>query len=124
MKKILTILGILFSATLFAQSGSDIITALKDGDASRFSSYFAGNVDVKLPQKDELKNVDKAEAASAIKAFFDNNTINGFDVTSQREMGGTMYITGKLRSGSQNFNITVMLKTKGDDMHVITVRIS
>jgi hypothetical protein len=124
MKKIFTVLGILFSITLFAQNGSEVINALKDGNASKFSSYFANNVDVKLPQKDELKNIDKAEAASAVKTFFDDNNINGFEVTSQREMGGTMYIAGKLKSGSQSFNITVMLKNKGDDMNVITVRIS
>jgi hypothetical protein len=124
MKKIFTVLGILFSITLFAQNGNEVINALKDGNASKFSSYFANNVDVKLPQKDELKNIDKAEAASAVKTFFDNNNINGFEVISQREMSGTMYIAGKLKSGTQSFNITVMLKNKGDDMNVITVRIS
>ena len=124
MKKFLIVICLLFTATLFAQNGSDVVSSLKSGNAAEFSSHFASNVDVKLPGKDEMKNLDKSEAASAIKTFFDNNQVNGFDVTSQREMGGTMYIAGKLKTASQSFNITVMLKAKGDAMNVITVRIS
>jgi hypothetical protein len=124
MKKIFTILGVLLSLTIFAQNGSEVIDALKNGDASKFSSYFAANVDIKLPQKDEMKNIDKAEAASTIKNFFADNTISGFDVISQREMGGTMYIAGKLKKGTESYNITVMLKNKDGSMSVITVRIN
>ena len=124
MKKLFTILGFLFSVSLFAQTSDAVVNALKEGNASKFSSYFNGSVDIKLPQKDEMKNISKAEAASAITNFFSTNNINGFEVISQREMGGTMYVAGKLKNGSQSYNITVMLKNKGDEMSVITVRIS
>ena len=124
MKKVFAIIGVLFSIAVFAQNGNDVINALKEADASKFSSYFNGSLDIKLPQKDEMKNISKAEAASAITNFFSTNNINGFEVISQREMGGTMYVAGKLKNASQSYNITVMLKNKGDDMSVITVRIS
>ena len=124
MKKIFTVAGVLLSLTIFAQNGNAVIDALREGNASKFSNYFAANVDIKLPQKDELKNIDKAEAASTIKNFFTDNNISGFNVTSQREMSGTMYIAGKLKNGKDSYNITVMLKNKEGSMSVITVRIN
>lgn len=124
MKKILTILTVLFSATIFAQSSDGIVNALKEGSAAKFSNYFSNNVDLKFPQKNELKNIDKAEAQTAVANFFTTNGINGFEVISQREMGGTMYIAGKLKGASQDYNLTVMLKSSGNNMSIITVRIS
>jgi len=124
MKKFLTILGFLFSVTLFAQTGEDVVNALKEGSVPKFTGYFSSNVDVKLPQKNEMKNVSKADASSAVSGFFSSNKINGFEVTSQREMSGTMYIAGKLKGASQDYNLTVMLKGSGNSLAVITVRIS
>jgi Domain of unknown function (DUF4783) len=124
MKKLFVILGFLFSVTLFAQTGDNVVNALKEGNTSQFTSYFSSSVDIKLPQKDEMKSASKADASSTVSNFFSSNKINGFEVTSQREMGGTMYITGKLKGASQDYNLTVMLKGSGNDMLVITVRIS
>ena len=124
MKKILTILGFLFSIASFAQTGDDVVNALKEGSTSKFTGYFGNSVDVKLPQKNEMKNVSKADASSAVSGFFSSNKINTFEVTSQREMSGTMYIAGKLKGASQDYNLTVMLKGSGNSLAVITVRIS
>ena len=124
MKKFLTILGFLFSVTSFAQTGDDVVNALKEGSASKFTGYFSNSVDVKLPQKNEMKNVSKADASGAVSGFFSSNKINTFEVTSQREMSGTMYIAGKLKGASQDYNLTVMLKGSGNNLAVITVRIS
>jgi Domain of unknown function (DUF4783) len=124
MKKLFVILGFLFSIATFAQTGDNVVNALKEGNTSKFTSYFSSSVDIKLPQKDEMKSANKADASSTVSNFFSSNKINGFEVTSQREMGGTMYITGKLKGASQDYNLTVMLKGSGNDMLVITVRIS
>jgi len=124
MKKLFSIVGFLFSVASFAQTADNVVNALKEGSAPKFTSYFSSNVDIKLPQKDEMKNVSKADAASTVSNFFSSNKINGFEVTSQREMGGTMYITGKLKGASQDYNLTVMMKSGGNDLSVITLRIS
>ncbi len=124
MKKIFTILGFMFSIAAFAQKSDGVVSALKSGDAAKFSSYFDNTVDVKLPKQNEMQNVNKAEATTAIRNFFTTNNINSFEVISQREMSGTMYIAGKLKSASQDYNLTVMLKNKGDNASVITVRIN
>ena len=124
MKKIFTILGFVLSVSVFAQKGDAVINALKSSDAVKFSSYFDNSVDIKLPKQNEMQNVNKAEAATTLKNFFSTNSISGFEVISQREMSGTMYIAGKLKSASQDYNLTVMLKNKGDNASVITVRIN
>jgi uncharacterized protein DUF4783 len=120
MKKLLTIIGLLFSVSMFAQNGDAVVNALKETSVAKFRSYFSDNIDLKFPQKTELKNVSKADAATALSDFFSSNNVSGFDVTSQREMGGTMYIAGKLKGNSHSYNITVMLKNGS----VITVRIN
>ena len=124
MKKLFTILGFLFTVSAFAQNSDAVVNALKEGSAVKFSSYFNSNLDVKMPDKKEMKNISKEEAALAVSSFFSSNNINGFEVSSQRELGGTMYITGKLKGASQNYNITVMLKNKDNDLMIITVRIN
>jgi hypothetical protein len=125
MKKIFYIIGLFISLSSFYLAGSaDVETALKNGNAAEFSSYFDKFVDIKLPDKDEVKNVGKTQASVAIKSFFDANNIKGFEKISEREMGGTMYIAGKLKGASKNYNITLMIKITGDKQSVITIRIS
>ncbi len=124
MKKLLFLLGVFFSITSFAQTGDDVVNALKAGSAEKFTGYFSSAVDVKLPQKNEMKNLSRSDASSAISGFFSANSINGFELTSEREMSGTMYIAGKLTGSAQGYNITVMLTSNGKTMSVITIRIS
>ncbi len=107
------------------QSDTDeIVKALKQGNAEQVSKYFDTILDVKLPEKDEIKNVGKNQAGITLKNFFEENNIKGFDVTSQRELSGTKYITGKLQGGDKTYNLTLMMKIQGDKLSIITLRIS
>ena len=126
MKKYWMMLGLMLSLSAFTVSGDadDIVNSLKQGDANSFSRYFDNFVDIKLPEKDEIKNVGKTQASVTMKSFFDESAINGFELTSQRELSGTMYITGKLKGGAKNYNITLMMKNKNDKVQIITVRIN
>lgn len=126
MKKILAFLFISIStlSVAFAQSGKDdLITALKKADSEQFVRFFDNTLDVKLPNSDEMKGVQKAQASSTIKSFFSTNNITALEVTSQRELGGTMYVTGKLQ-GTATYNLTVMAKSTGDKVSIITIRIN
>ena len=105
-------------------SSDDIINALKQGKAEQFTQYFDTILDVKLPDKGEMKNAGKNQASITLKNFFEENTIKGFDVTSQRELGGTMYLTGKLQGANKSYNLTLMIKSKGDKSAIITIRIN
>ena len=118
-------MGVVLSLSSFVAGDSDkIINALNKGDAAGFSAYFDNFLDIKLPEKDEIKNVGKTQAAITIKSFFDDIKVSGFEKTSQREMGGTMYLTGKLKGNSKTYNITLLMKDRGDKLSIISIRIS
>ncbi|MBS1730515.1 MAG: DUF4783 domain-containing protein [Bacteroidetes bacterium] len=126
MKKIILILSCAFliSQGSYAQQGNEIAKSLNQGNADAFASYFDGFVDLKLPERDEIKNVGKNQATITIKSFFTDEGIKGFDKTSERELSGTKYMTGKLMGKNKNYNITIMMKKSGDDFTIITVRIN
>jgi len=126
MKKVLLLLLFgfsLMSFTKFQNGREEMITAMKGGDADQFIKYFDNTIDIKMPNSDEMKGVPKAQAASTLKSFFADNGIHQFDVTSQRELGGTMYITGKL-VGTTDFNLTAMIKSSPEKLSIITLRIN
>lgn len=101
-----------------------IISALKTGNAEEVSRYFDNFIDLKLPEKDEIKNVGKTQASLTFQSFFKDNGIKGFELTSQREMGALMYLAGKLQNAGKGYNITILLKNKDGDRQITTVRIN
>ena len=50
--------------------------------------------------------------------------MKGFDAASQRELGGIMYVAGKLEGPSKSYQLTLMLKEKGDDVVITNIRIN
>ena len=98
--------------------------AFKSGNADEVAKYFDDYVDIKLLDKDEVKNIGRNQASIALKSFFSENGVKGFLKISDREIGTTMYMTGKLLNGSKGYNITVMMKQKGGKHVIITIRIN
>lgn len=113
----------LFGFTEQTDSG-EIVSAFKSGKAEQIANYFDEFIDLKLLDKDEVKNMSRNQAGIAFKSFFDENKIKGFEKLSDREIGSTMYMTGKLLNDAKGYNITVMLKVKNGKYQIITVRIS
>jgi hypothetical protein len=126
MRKVLFILFLAVFTTSFAQQndGAPIVNALKSGSADEVSNYFDKILDIKFPDKDEIKSIGKNQAGIALKSFFDENKIKGFELSSQREMSGTMYIAGKLLNGGEGYKLSMMLKLKDGKHQIITVRIN
>jgi hypothetical protein len=127
MKKIIAMLGTLFVLASFniAQSDTDeIIKGFKMGNADQVATYFDNFLDLTLPGKDEIKNIGKNQAGITLQAFFSENDVKGFDVTSQRESGIMMYITGKLQTKAKGYNVTLLLKNKDGKHQVTSIRIS
>lgn len=125
MKKFIFILILIFTAfNLKAQDSNGILEALKSGSADKVSNYFDKILDLKFPDKDEIKGIGKNQASIALKSFYDSKNIKGFELSSQREMGGTMYIAGKLTNGSDGYKLSMMMRTKEGRTQIITVRIS
>ncbi len=126
MKKILLLIGFAFFLTSFTPSdnATAVINALKTANAEELSRYYDTFIDLKLPEKDEIKNMGKNQAGIAVQNFFKENGIKGFDLTSQRDMNGTMYLAGRLQNSGKGYSITVLLKTKDANQQIITMRIN
>lgn len=128
MKSFLLLMVVGFCSLAFTSqtelNDNDIVKALKAGSAEQLTEYFDSFIDLKLPEKDEIKNMGKNQAGIALKTFFNDNSIKGFDLTSQREMSGTMYIAGKLKNNAKGLNITVMAKKNADSYTIISIRIN
>jgi hypothetical protein len=126
MKKILVLMGLslmLFSFN-FQNDTDGIIQALKSANALQVSEHFDAFIDLTLPAKDEIKNIGKNQAGIALRSFFEETGVKGFDLSSQREAGVTMYMAGKLQARSRSFNITVLLKNKDGKHQIISMRIN
>ncbi len=125
MKKLLIILWVVFSAfAVKAQDASGVVNALKLGNANQVSEYFDKILDLKFPDKEEIKSIGKNQAGIALKSFFENNNLKGFELSSQREMGGTMYMAGKLINGGEGYKISIILKNRDGKLEIISIRIS
>jgi hypothetical protein len=124
MKNIILILLTASIFLSFKQADDTIVRALKTANASQIATYFDKIIDIKFPEKEEIKSIGKNQAGIVLKSFFDENEISGFDLTSQRELGGTMYITGKLLNKDKGHNLSLLLKNKEGRQQIITLRIN
>lgn len=126
MNKLLIIVFLAFFNLSFTlqNDSAPIVNALKSGSADAVSNYFDKIIDIKFPEKDEIKSIGKNQAGIAFKSFYDDNNIKGFELSSQREMSGTMYIAGKLLNGGEGYKLSMMLKLKDGKHQIITVRIN
>jgi hypothetical protein len=131
MKKHL--LGLLFPLLLLTtafegpfQGDADlVVAALKSGNATEVAKHFAVVVDIKFLDAPEDKIVASEKAAQKLATFFSECKIKGFERTAQREIGNTMYLTGKISGASKNYNITLMLmKKNGAPYHIVTLRVN
>jgi hypothetical protein len=131
MKKHL--LGLLFPLLLLTtafegpfQGDADlVVAALKSGNAAEISKHFAVVVDIKFLDAPEDKIVASEKAAQKLATFYNDYKIKGFERTAQREIGNTMYLTGKISGATKNYNITLMLmKKNGAPYHIVTLRVN
>ncbi|MEI8099046.1 MAG: DUF4783 domain-containing protein [Sediminibacterium sp.] len=126
MKNIFLLIAVFVGTAAFSiQPDTDaIVKAFKTADAIEIGGYFDDFIDLKLLDKEEVKNMGRNQATIALKTFFDENHIKGFEKGSDREIGNTLYITGKLTSTGKSYNVTVMLKAKSNKHQIITMRIN
>ncbi|TAH05990.1 MAG: DUF4783 domain-containing protein [Sphingobacteriia bacterium] len=127
MRKIIFLLFLMIGAVinLQAQTETDrVVKAFKTGSAELIAEHFDEFVDLKLLDKDEVKNMSKNQAEQALKSFYAEKEIKGFDKVSEGGKGNLLYILGKLTNGNKVYSITIQLKQKAGNLHIITMRIS
>jgi len=126
MKKLflLAVLAVVGMSFTMQTNTDGIVQAFKSGNAEQVAAYFDEYVDLKLLDKDEVKNMGRNQASIALKSFFSENGVKGFEKASERSIGNTMYMTGKMSSNGKDFNATIMMKQSGGKLQIITIRIN
>lgn len=126
MKKFL-LAGLMSIAFLAFKDQTDInviVGALRTGNAQQLSTYLDTYIDLTFPAKDEIKNIGKNQATIALDAFFQENSVKGFDIISQRESATTMYIAGRLITKNKTLNASILLKNKEGKHSITSIRIN
>jgi hypothetical protein len=127
MRKIIFLLFLMIGAVINVQAQIEtdrVVKAFKTGSAELIAAHFDEFVDLKLLDKDEVKNMSKNQAEQALKSFYAEKEIKGFDKISEGGKGNLLYILGKLTNGNKVYSITIQLKQKAGNLHIITMRIS
>ncbi len=114
MKKIFTIIAAFFALSSFTTPTSitDVVNAIKSGNASSVSKYFDNTVDITINGKST--NYSKAQGEVVLRDFFTNNTVRSFSVLHQGESGGAEFCIGTLVTSNGTYRTTLNLKKKGD----------
>ena len=122
MKRILLFGSLCFLMMAFsvAVNISDIVNALKTGNAAEISRYFDNTVEITLPEK--TNSYSKSQGEVIIRDFFNNNTVKGFNIIHQGENAGSQYCIGTLVTSTASFRTTIYMKQKGNKQILQEIR--
>jgi len=124
MKLHLIIIFTLFAFGLSAQVDitPQVTTALSKGDSKAVSSYFATNIDLTLPDQEDM--FSKEEASKLVSAFFIKHPSKSFEVKHR----GTSklndhYRIGDLITTAGTFRVTFFMRKEGESFKISQFRI-
>ena len=124
MQKIFTLL---FSVILIIASAfkpvngiDDVITALRQGNATEVGRYIDENVELTLPDKSD--NYSKAQAIMILRDFFVSNAVLSFETKHTGDNSGNQFCIGTLRTKSGDYRTTVFMKTKNGKQSVKEIK--
>ena len=121
MKKYILLLLIVITASSFMRiSFTEIITAIKTGDAREVAKYLDNSVEITLSEKSN--SYSKRQAELVLRDFFANNPVKGFDVIHQSENSSSQYCIGNLNTSNGSFRTTIFVKQKGDKQLIQELR--
>jgi hypothetical protein len=124
MKKIVTLTcaALFFMATAFTQAGGidDVISALRNGNATELSKYIDNNIELSMPSKTD--NYSRQQAIVILQDFFSTNGVKGFDVKHKGDNGGNQFCIGTLSSRSGQYRTTFFLAEKNGRLLIKEIR--
>jgi len=113
MKHLLRYGVVIFSFFLMSFiSVTDIINAMKNGNASELSKYFDNTIEITFPDKSNAYS--KSQAEMVVKDFFNNNSVKNFEVIQQGDNDGTLFFIGTLATTNGEYRTTFFVKQKGE----------
>jgi hypothetical protein len=121
MKKlIISTLAILFFSSFFYIPLTNIVNAMKSGNASEVAKYFDENVEITL--FDKSNSYAKRQAEQVLNDFFINNPVKDFEVIHQSENGDSQYCIGNLITKNGTYRTTIYVKQHGQKQLIQELR--
>ena len=117
MKKFLlpiVITALLMSFTIV--SITEVVNAIKTGNATAVARYFDNTVEITLPEKSN--SYSKSQAELVLRDFFNTKGVKNFEVIHKSENAGSQFCIGNLTTNNGVFRTTIYMKQKGE-MEVI-----
>jgi hypothetical protein len=129
MKQVKQIFILLFfvvlSQSLFAQNDTEsLIQNLQTSNFNNLRSFWDTQVDVSMPDLVTQKQYNAKEANDLLSNFFNKNNIIGFEKNGERKVGTTIYLTGKLISGTTKYNLTLLLQEARKGVTIVSLRVN
>ncbi len=104
-----------------AQIPDEIILSLKSGNAKILSEYFNQNVELMVPENDNVYS--KAQAQLIVNDFFTTYSTQGFSVIHQGGKEGAQYVIGNLSTKKGSFRVYFLLKNNNGKDYIHQLRI-
>jgi len=122
LQSILIIIScILLIQSVNAQVPDEIITCLKSGNAKTLSGYFNQNIELVVPESDNVYS--KAQAQLIVNDFFNSHIPQTFSVIHQGGKEGAQYVIGNLGTKKGTFRVYFLLKKNDGKAYIHQLRI-
>ena len=122
MKNLLIALMFALPMLAFTDYESEITKAIGKGDIETLSKYFDESVEICILDLEDL--LDKSEAISEIKSFFEANNPKSFQVVHDGTSKGqdSRYFIGDLNTSNSIFRVYVYMKSTSDSYLIQEIR--
>ena len=126
IRKTLLLISFIFSFNvLMAQNETEtLVQTIQTANFSNLLSFWDQHAEVNILDLSFPKPLTPQEANQQLQLFFSKKNIVGFEKNAERKLGNTIYVTGKLLSDQNKYNLTLLLQDSKKGVVIVSVRIS
>ncbi|MEY4459463.1 MAG: hypothetical protein RIT38_668 [Bacteroidota bacterium] len=108
-----------------AQNETDLLVQhLQTGNFNALKSFWGNQVESSILDQVSNQPLNAQQANETLQAFFNQKNIVGFDKSAERKLGNTLYLTGKLLSSQQKYNLTLLLQSTKTGFVIVSMRVN
>ena len=101
-----------------------LVQHLQTGNFSALQIFWDNQVESSILDQIAAKPLNAEKANETLQAFFNQKNIIGFEKSAERKLGNTLYLTGKLLSGQQKYNMTLLLQSTKKGFLIVSMRVN
>ena len=126
ISKILLVVALLHcSIGVNAQNETEqLMQHLQTGNFSALQMFWDNQVESSILDQMTANPLNAKQANEALQAFFNQKNIIGFEKSAERKLGNTLYLTGKLLSSQQKYNMTLLLQSTKKGFVIVSMRVN